>query len=207
MKAVSRVLAFVALACILVGCERPSTPISPTAGNGLTPDQTAVKAKAATYFFAKIPTQVLDQTITPTLDVQAFVFSLNTTGTKGDALAELAFMINGSVQAGNLSNFRLVYYPRGLTSPGTVIASNDGSAWTPGSTPADFLRLRPAGFVLPMNFRGVFALVVDVNPAGGPYMFWARLQTANAVINGVEQLLVNPMEQELPLQGDTFQVN
>lgn len=207
MKAVSCVLALVAVTCIVGGCDRASTPISPAAGAGLTPEQTTAKVKAATYFFAKIPTQVLDQRITPRPDVQAFVFSLNTTGTKGDALAELAFMINGSVQAGNLSNFRLVYYPQGLTSPGTVIAFNDGSTWTPGSTPAQFLRLRPAGFVLPMNFKGVFALVLDVNPAGAPYMFWARLQTASAVINGVEQLLVNPMEQELPLQGDTFWVN
>lgn len=205
MKAVSRVLAFVAVTCVVGGCDQASTPLSPTAGNGLTSAQTAVKG--ATYFFAKIPTAVGQQTIAPSPDVQAFVFSLDTTGTKGDALAELAFMINGSVQAGNLSNFRLVYYPQGLTKPGTVIAFNDGSTWAPGSTPADFLRLRPNAFVLSQKFRGVFALVLDVNAGAGPYMFWARLQTANAVINGVEQLLVNPMEQELPLQGDTFWVN
>ena len=205
MKAISRVLAFVAVTCVVGGCERAPTPLSPTDGNAVTPALSAVKA--ATYVFAKIPPQVLDHTINSGRDVQAFVFSLNTTATKGDALAEVAFMISGSVQAGNLSNFRLVYYPQGLTKPGTVIAANDGSTWAPGPTPADFLRLRPAAFVLPQNFKGVFALVLDVNAGAAPYFFWTRLQTANAVINGVEQLLVNPMEQELPLQGDTFHVN
>ncbi len=206
MKAVIRVFVFVAVAGAVGGCQRASTPLSPTDGDAVTTAQTAVKA--ATYVFAKIPPQILDHTIAPGRDVQAFVFSLDTTATKGDALAELAFMVSGSVQAGNLSNFRLVYYPQGVTRPGTVIAVNDGSAWVPGSTPATFLRLRPAAFVLPQNVKGaVFALVLDVNAGAAPYFFWTRLQTASAVINGVEQLLVNPMEQELPLQGDTFHVN
>jgi hypothetical protein len=206
MKRLIAVLSVVALIGLVAGCNRASTPLSPTASAAVTAAQT--QAKTTSYVFAKIPPQILDRTITaPAVDVQAFVFSLDTMGTKGDALAEVAFMINGSLVAGNLSNFRLVYYPQGLTKAGTIIASNDGSTWAPGPTPADFLRLRPAAFALPQNFRGVFALLVDVNPGAAPYFFWTRIQTANAVINGVEQLLVNPIEQVLPLQGDTIHVN
>ena len=205
MKGITRVFAFVAIVSVVAGCERATSPVSPAESLTARPEQSAVKATS--YVFAKLPAQILDNTISPGPDVQAFVFSLDTSGTKGQALAELAFMISGSVQAGNLSNFRLVYYPRGLTKAGTIIAANDGSTWLPGSTPADFLRMRPDAFVLAQNFTGVFALLVDVNPGATPYFFWTRLQTANAVINGVEQLLVNPIEQVLPLQGDTFHVN
>lgn len=206
MKRLTCVVTFIAIACLATACERASTPLSPSTSIAVTPAATSIKGTS--YVFAKIPAQPGNFTIAPGTNVQAFVFSLDTTGTKGQALAELAFMISGSVQAGNLSNFRIVYYPQGLTKPGTVIAFNDGATWKPGSTPADFLRMRPnPAFALPQNFRGVFALVVDVNAAASPYFFWARLQTANAIIGGVEQLLVNPIEQVLPLQGDTFFVN
>jgi hypothetical protein len=202
---ITTIVTVVALSVGVLACDRAQTPLSPTSGSGLQPSQTAVAAP--TYFFAKVPAQIATYNISPGVNVEAFRFTLDTTGSKGDALAEVAFMIFGSVQAGNLSNFRLVYYPKGVTKPGTIIASNDGSTFIPGSQPANFLRLRPQGFVLPQNFKGVFALVVDVNAGLSPYFFWTRFQTANAVMDGVEQLLVNPIEQELPLQGDTFNVN
>lgn len=198
-------LAVVALSLGTLACERASTPLSPTNSGSATQAQTAVKATA--YLFTKIPPQITDLTIAPGADVQAFAFSLDATATKGQALSELAFMINGSVQAGNLSNFRLVYYPQGLTKPGTIIATNDGATWAPGSTPADFLRLRPQSFILQQNFKGVFALIVDVNAGASPYFFWTRLQTANAIVDGVEQELGNPITCDLPIQGDTIHVN
>ncbi len=85
MKGITAVLSFVVITCMVVGCERASTPLSPNASAGVTAAQSEIKATTR-YVFTKIPVQVLDHTITPGTDVQAFVFSLDTTQSKDQAL-------------------------------------------------------------------------------------------------------------------------
>ena len=110
---------------------------------------------------------------------------------------------SGALPAGYLTNFRLLYYPKGLGGGSTVVASNDASTWTPGHTPDTFLpiNLTPV-FAFKQNFTGVFALVADVN--GGPARFQPNLQVASVDVGGVQQPLLNPTTCDLPLAGDGF---
>jgi hypothetical protein len=134
--------------------------------------------------------------------VQIYAFHLDTDKSKPAELTSLSFMISGSVQAGNLSNFRLVFYPNGFGKPGTVVATNDGTGWAPGPFPSNFMTLRLTGFTLGQNFKGDFGVLADVS--GSSYFLWSQMQTATVTINGVEQPLLNPETCDLPLLGDTF---
>ena len=204
MRTVSSILAVAAIAAASVACER-ATPTAPDALAAGAASGSATSAKAATLFtFSKVPTPVSNVSIPAGPDVQIYAFHLDTDRTKGIALTSLSFMISGSLQAGNLSNFRLMFYPNGFGKPGTVVAMNDGAGWTPGPFPANFMTLTMTGFTLPQNFRGDFGVLADVS--GSSYFFWEQMQTATITVNGVEQPLENPTTCDLPLLGDTFHV-
>ena len=207
MRTVSSTLVVAAIAAACLACER-STPTAPGATDAITAGLTGASgaaAKAPTLFtFTKVPTAVSNVSIAAGPDVQIYAFHLDTDRTKGIALTSLAFMISGSLQAGSLSNFRLVFYPNGFGKPGTVVAVNDGAGWTPGPLPSNFLTLTMTGFSLPQNFRGDFGVLADVT--GSSFFFWEQMQTATITVNGVEQPLENPTTCDLPLLGDTFHV-
>jgi hypothetical protein len=163
--------------------------------------------------FTKIPPAFVDQTITSGPDVPLMVFDITASRAKDVALTQLQFMIfggmldgSGPLPSGYLTNFRLLYFPKGLGGPSTVVGVNDGLAWTPGFTSDTFLRIDlTQAFALKNNFDGVFALIADVS--GAPARFQPHLQVAMVNINGVDQALVNPETCDLPLAGDGFIVN
>ena len=206
MRTVVSILAVTAIAAVSLACDRaiPTAPGGDMIAAGVA-SGSATAVKTATLFtFTKVPTPVSNVSIAAGPDVQIYAFHLDTDKTKGIELTTLSFMISGSLQAGNLSNFRLVFYPNGFAKPGTVVATNDGTGWTPGPFPSNFLRLTMAGFALPQNFRGDFGVLADVSGSG--YFFWEQMQTATVTVNGVEQPLENPTTCDLPLLGDTFHV-
>jgi hypothetical protein len=206
VRTVSSIVVVAALAAMALGCGKPS-PAAPDSTDAIAAGfagGSATAGKATLFTFTKVPAPVSNVSIAAGSDVQIYAFHLDTDKTKGIELTSLSFMISGSLQAGNLSNFRLVFYPNGFGKAGTVVATNDGSAWTPGPFPSNFMTLRMSGFVLPRNFRGDFGVLADVS--GSSYFFWEQMQTATITVNGVEQPLENPTTCDLPLLGDTFHV-
>ena len=214
MKIVMTILIGSALALGVAACDRTQSPIKPTVAAAAATDGTTQTASLKSPFvsFTKIPSAFADQTITPGPDVRLMVFQIDGTRAKDFAVTQLQFMIfggmldgSGSLPSGYLTNFRLLYFPKGLAGASTVIGVNDGLAWTPDSTPDTFLRIdvTPA-FALKNNFGGVFALVADV---GAPARFQPHLRVAMVTAGGVEQPLVNPGTCDLPLAGDGFVVN
>jgi len=207
VRIVSSILVVVAIAAVTIGCQKAS-PTAPGAGDASAAGvagAAATVAKATLFTFTKVPAPVSDVSIAAGPDVRIYAFHLDTDKTKDIELTSLSFMISGSLQPGSLSNFRLVLYPNGFGKPGTVVATNDGSAWTPGPFPSNFLTLRLTGFVLAQSFRGDFGVLADVS--GSSYFFWEQMQTATITVNGVELPLENPTTCDLPLRGDTFHVN
>jgi hypothetical protein len=207
VRTVSSILIVAAIAAVTIGCQKasPTAPGSADATAAGFAGAAATAAKATLFTFTKVPAPVSNVSIAAGADVQIYAFHLDTDRTRDIELTSLSFMISGSLQAGSLSNFRLVFYPNGFDKAGTVVATNDGSAWTPGPFPSNFMTLRLTGFVLPQNFRGDFGVLADVS--GSSYFFWEQMQTATITVNGVEQPLVNPTTCDLPLLGDTFHVN
>ena len=212
MKTVMTILIGSALTLAVAACDRQS-PISPsTAAAAATVGGTAQTAiqKSPFVSFTKIPAAFADQTITPGADVQLMVFQIDGTRAKDVALTQLQFMIfggmldgSGPLPSGYLTNFRLLYFPKGPGGASTVIGTNDGLAWTPGFTPETFLKIDvTSALALKNNFVGVFALVADVS--GAPARFQPHLQVATANIGGVDQPLANPATCDLPLAGDGF---
>jgi len=216
MKTVMTILIGSALALGVAACDRSQSPVRPTmAAAAATTDGTTQTASLKSPFvsFTKIPSAFADQTITPGPDVRLMVFQIDGTHAKDIAVTQLQFMIfggmldgSGPLPSGYLTNFRLLYFPKGLDGASTEIGVNDGLTWTPGFTPDTFLRIdvTPA-FALKNNFVGVFALVADVT--GAPARFQPHLQVAMVTMGGVEQPLVNPGTCDLPLAGDGFVVN
>ncbi len=199
-----------ALALSTLGaCERTPSPIEPTIA---APEAGGAIQPARDFFvaFTKLPAGFAEHTIAPGPDVQLMAFQIDSSRTKDIGLAQLQFMIfggmldgSGPLPTGYLTNFRLLYYPKGLGGGSTVVASNDGSAWTPGHTPDTFLpiNLTPV-FAFKQNFTGVFALVADVS--GGPARFQPHLRVASVDVGGVQLPLLNPTTCDLPLAGDGF---
>ena len=208
MRTIGSVCTILTLVAASAACQKTS-PTAPSAvTNGIAASAAGASATAATkaslYTFTKIPAPVSNLTIAPGSDVQIYAFDLTTDKTKAIDLSSLSFMISGSLQTGNLTNFRLVVYPGGLAKPGVIVSTNDASGWTPGPFPANFLSFRLEGFTLGPNFKGQFAVLADVS--GSSYFFWSQMQTATVTINGIEQLLENPETCDLPLLGDTLHV-
>ena len=216
MKPLTTILVTSVLAIGVAACNRATSPASPTittAANAAAARNIQSAAIKNPFFaFTKVPAAFAEQRITAGPDVQLMVFDVNAIEAKETALTELAFMIPVfdtttflPAPAGYVTNFRLIYYPKGLGSAGTLIAANDGLAWTPGFTPATFLRLAlsPA-FAFKQNFKGTFALIADLSPS--PMRFQPSLQTANAIIGGVDQTMLS-QTCDLPLRGDSFIVN
>jgi hypothetical protein len=204
VRIVGSVCTILTLVAITAACQKTSPTAPGAVTDSIAASVAGASAAAATkgtlFTFTKIPAPVSNLIIGPGTDVPIYTFDLTTNKTRSIELSSLSFMISGSLQAGHLSNFRLVFYPGGLAKPGVVVATND-AGWAPGPS---FMTLRLSGFTLGQNFKGQFAVLADVS--GSSYFFWSQMQTATITINGVEQLLQNPETCDLPLLGDTFHV-
>jgi hypothetical protein len=205
-------LSMLSAACTRTSPASPTTAVAPAAvegADGISQAQPARKA-GTNFAFTRIPPEFVEQHIAASPDVPVMTFQIDGADAKTSALTQLQFMIYGAmldgsrIPSGTLVNFRLLYYPDGLAGASTVIGVNDGVNWAPGFQPADFLtvNMTPAFAFGRNKFSGVFALVADVNGSG--YRFNTTIQTARAVIDGIEQALVNPQTCDLPLAGSSF---
>jgi hypothetical protein len=203
MKSITSVAAVIAGAFALGACEPATSPVAPPTSATLVKQ---VNPKPF-YSFTKSPVAYAEHNIAPSADVTAFLFSLETDGTKSVVVTQMAFQFFGTVHTGDITNFRIVYFADGLNKPGVVVGTNDGSTWLgPGGTAANFVTIVfSIPVVLSQNFKGFFALQLDVN-ATQPFFFQPQMQTMTISIGGVEQGL--PWSTcDLPLAGDTFRVS
>jgi hypothetical protein len=198
MNAPRSTLAVVAGSLLALACgQSPSVDAGATSAN--------VKATAP-WTFTKTPAGFANHSIAaPAPALAALAFHMESRGSKDSAVTQMAFMITGTVQVGDLANFQLVYFPDGTRKPGVVVGSNDGSTWAPGATSS----IVPVDLVTPLalsqNFKGDFALQVDVNGLS-KFFFSPELSTVTIDAAGVPQLLVGGT-CDLPLPGDQFNVN
>lgn len=148
------------------------------------------------WTFTKGP--LTEHAIASTQGLDAMVFTVNAP-TAGAPVTRMAFMVTGTVRASEVANFRLLYYPSGLT----------GTAWVVGSTTASGIgqsAIVDISLASPLTFTtGVFALRVDVNGSRS-FFFQPQLQSVAVTSNGVERYLLAETE-DLPLPGDSFHVN
>ena len=202
MKKVSAVLLAVGVSLGLGACNEPTSPS--TAVSSPTSQVNAKNPKALQIFFAKVPTTRTVQTISVGTGIDLMTFTVSSTYASGLSLTEMSWMIYGSLTATDLSNFELVYYPDGLASTGSVVATSN--SFVPGPTVSLHMRLNsPLLFDTKNKDRvlGTFVLRADVNAPTQMINF--RLSTAAVLEAGVEHLLFEGT-CDLPLDGDTFQV-
>ncbi|HET7187431.1 MAG TPA: hypothetical protein VFI52_04725 [Gemmatimonadaceae bacterium] len=187
------------------GCEQPP-PVAPRV-------PAAVEAKVpvpTSFTFTKVPATNATHAITsPVTNLETIVFSMVAARADGMVVKQFGFMISGSLQAGDVRNYQLVYYPKGLSKPGVVMGTNDGSTWVaPGGSPSSFIYIDLASpITIPKgkSFTAYFALHADVTGTG-TFFFDPRVQTCLVNSGGVDQD-VAWFGGDLPLQGDVFNVN
>lgn len=203
MKSITSVAAVIGGAFVLGACEPAASPVAPPTAATLTKP---INPKPF-YSFTKSPVTHADYNIAPSGGVTAFLFSLETTGTKSVVVTQMAFQFFGTVRPGDITNFQIIYFADGLAKPGVVVGTNDGATWIgPGGTAANFVTINfSTPVVLSQNFKGFFALQLDAN-ATQPFFFQPQMQTMTISVGGVEQALPSST-CDLPLGGDTFYVS
>ena len=196
----------VALAAALAAnaCDRTSAPDVTTA-----PTVVSAKiAKLTSFTFTKIPAAVATHAITsPAVGLETIVFQMDAAQADGFVVKQLAFMISGSLQAGAVGNYELLYYPDGLSKPPVSLGTNTGANWVaPGGAPSSFIAFDFTPITIKRkSFTAVFALRADVTGTGS-FFFYPRVQTC-LVDDGTGARDVAWFGGDLPLQGDTYNVN
>ena len=206
MRSTAAVCAALATSLVASGCERTSPPEAPSG-------PAAVDAKVVrmtSFTFTKVPATVATHAITsPLTSLETIVFSMVATQAQGMVVKQFGFMISGSLQAGDVGGYELLYYPAGLSKPAVVIGTNDGSTWVaPGGSPSSFIYFTLASpITIPKgkSFTAYFALRANVVGAG-TFFFYPRVQTC-LVNAGAADLDVAWFGGDLPLEGDQFNVN
>jgi hypothetical protein len=189
----------------IVACEQAPSTVSPS-----TPPALDAKIpRTPSFTFSKVPAPVTTVAVTsPSVGLETIVFRMDATQAAGIVVKQFGFMISGSLQAGSVGNYQLVYYAQGLTKPGTVIGTNDGANWVaPGGDASSFIRFTlTAPITIPNgnSFTGYFALRADVTGAGG-FFFYPRVQTCT-VNDGSGDKDVLWFAGDLPVQGNTYSV-
>ena len=192
-----------ATSLLALGCETPVAPVTPTQASAV-----SAKAPALTSFtFTKLPALVADQAIaSPRLGLETIFFQLDASRADGLTIKQIGFMISGSLQAGDVGNYQLVYYPQGLSKPGVVMGTNDGSTWVaPGGRTLLYIDLASPITITKKKFTAVFSLRADVTGTA-TFFFDPRIQTC-LINDGAVDKDVAWFGGDLPLQGDTYFVN
>lgn len=158
------------------------------------------------WTFTKIaPAVVTSGVASPSPAFRALTFHVESSGTGATSVTRMSFMITGTLQAGDLSNFELVYFPGGLQGSAVVLGTNKGSAWAPGAATSVVPIQLATPLALSDKFKGDFALRADLNGRGS-FTFSPQLQSVALEVGGTPQLLVQGT-CDLPLPGDVFKVN
>ena len=201
----ARVVALAAL--VLMGCEKAPVPVDATAP-GVPSPALAKAPKSTSFLFSKIPAAVATQSIaSPTTGMSTIVFQMNAAQAAGIVVKQFGFMISGSLQAGDVGNYQLLYYPQGLGKPSVIMGGNNGSTWVaPGGFTFIYIDLAsPITIPKGNTFTAVFELRADVSGTGS-FFFYPRVQTC-LVNAGTGDKDVAWFGGDLPLQGDTYRVN
>ena len=188
---------------VALGCDQGAPTAAKTA-----PAVSAKAAKLTSFTFTKIPAAIANQTIaSPAAGLETIVFQMDAARAAGMVVKQFGFMISGSLQAGDVGNYTLLYYPKGLDKPGVVMGTNDGSTWVaPGGNTFIFITLAsPITIPNGKSFTAVFALRADVTGTGA-FFFDSRVQTC-LVNDGSGDTDVGTLGGDLPLQGDVYFVN
>lgn len=192
-----------AAAVFTAGCESSVGPVAPSQ----VPVASAKLPALTAFTFTTIPATVATQAITsPSLALETIVFQMDASRAEGLTVKQLGFMIAGSLQAGDVGNYQLVYYPDGLSKPGVVMGTNDGSTWVaPGGNTLLYIDLASPITITKKRFTAVFSLRADVTGTG-TFFFYPRVQTA-LISDGVTDKDVAWFGGDLPLQGNVYNVN
>lgn len=192
-----------ATSMLALGCETPVAPVTSTQASAV-----SARTPALTSFtFTKLPALVAVQTMTsPKSGFETIVFQVDASRADGLTIKQMGFMISGSLQAGDVGNYQLVYYPQGLGKPGVVMGTNDGSTWVaPGGTTLLYIDLASPITITKKKFTAIFSLRADVTGTG-TFFFDPRVQTC-LINDGTADKDVAWFGGDLPLQGDRYNVN
>ena len=192
-----------ATSMLALGCETPVAPVTSTQASAV-----SARTPALTSFtFTKLPALVAVQTMTsPKSGFETIVFQMDASRADGLTIKQMGFMISGSLQAGDVGNYQLVYYPQGLGKPGVVMGTNDGSTWVaPGGTTLLYIDLASPITITKKKFTAIFSLRADVTGTG-TFFFDPRVQTC-LINDGTADKDVAWFGGDLPLQGDRYNVN
>ena len=109
-------------------------------------------------------------TVAPSTVGDSIAFDVVANGVAATKITAMSFMVMGSVQPGDVSNFTLVYYPNGLANPGVVVGSNAGATWSHGGPKSSIVTVQiPQGIPVAGAWTGSFAVQTDIL---GPRQFF-----------------------------------
>jgi hypothetical protein len=128
---------------------------------------------------------------------------MGVTDQRDTRVTAMAFQVMGTSPVGTLSTYQLVYFADGLKKQGTVVGTNTGSTWVPGTSPIVSIPFTTP-LTLPRNFKGEFALLVDVAGGAGT-SFTTQLQTVTMDAGAGDTYVTDTCD--LPLAGDTFYIS
>jgi hypothetical protein len=151
------------------------------------------------WTFKKSPGPTANYALGSAPGVDAMAFTLTATGIAPTTLKNMTFFVLGTLAKGDLVNYKLLYYPAGTTSAGTVVGESTGVAWTGGPNSSVTIDLA-SPIAVPASFTGAFVLRVDVQGKRS-FSFQPTLRTV-----GVTEGFVTASE-DLPLPGDVYKVN
>jgi hypothetical protein len=165
-----------------------------------------LKVKPLPWTFTNVPSALAAQPVTaPVQGFEAMLIGVEANPEKFTAITQMAFMVTGTLQVGDLAYFQLVYFPDGLKKPGVVVGSSTGATWAPDPAANVVSIDLTAPLAVKKSLKAEFALRVDVNGAL-PFSFTPQLQTVTIDVVGVPQTLGSDVSN-LPVAGDTFNVN
>ena len=205
MTRATAVFAALAASLVATACDNAATPAPLTA-----PAAAAAKVQQTSFTFSKTPPTYATQTVaSPATGLETIRFSMVASGAAGIVVKQFGFMISGSLQAGDVGHYQLIYYPDGPKKPGVVMGTNEGTNWVaPGGSPSSFINIdlaTPITIPKGKEFTAYFALQADVTGTG-TFFFYPSVQTCLVNEAGVDKD-VTWLGGDLPLRGDVFNVN
>jgi hypothetical protein len=166
----------------------------------------ASSAQALPFTFTKLPAaQTSLATSASAQTVDALAFEMRSIDPSATTVTKMSFQITGTLPVGTLSNLELVSYPLGLSGPGVVVGTNDGSTWGHSANRAMVTIQLAAPVTIQQNTSSTFVLRATVKGASS-FFFNPDVHVVTVSSNGVERALVAETE-DLPLPGDVFKVN
>jgi hypothetical protein len=166
----------------------------------------ASSAQALPFAFTKLPAaQTSLSTSASAQTVDALAFEMRSIDPSATTVTKMSFQITGTLPVGTLSNLELISFPNGLSAPGVVVGTNDGSTWGHDAKRAMVEIQLAVPVTLQQNTSNTFVLRAKVSGASS-FFFNPDVHVVTVSSNGLVRPLIAETE-DLPLPGDTFRVN